>query len=122
MSHSTSTTSAPIETDPLRLLIIDDDAAHAEVVAESLERVGYQCVIATSGTEGAGRIEAEDFDLILTDLRMPDMDGMAILRKARQEQPEAKVVVITGYAEVETAVKAMHEGAADYLKKPVGLN
>src|SRR5262249_4387302 len=66
--------------------------------------------------------EAEDFDLILTDLRMPDMDGMAILRKAKQEQPESKVVVITGYAEVETAVKAMHEGAADYLKKPVGLN
>jgi two-component system response regulator HydG len=109
------------DTEPLRLLIIDDDESHAEVVAESLERVGYQCIIAASGTAGARQIETEDFDLILTDLRMPDMDGMAILRKAKQEQPEAKVVVITGYAEVETAVKAMHEGAADYLKKPVGL-
>src|SRR5437868_11172450 len=91
------------DSEPLWLLIIDDDASHAEVVAESLERVGYQCVIATSGMAGAKQIETEDFDLILTDLRMPDMDGMAILRIAKQEQPEAKVVVITGYAEVETA-------------------
>jgi two-component system response regulator HydG len=114
--------SDPADGEPLRLLIIDDDEAHAEVVAESLERVGYRCVIATSGTAGAEQIATEDFDLILTDLRMPDMDGLAILRKAKQEQPEAKVVVITGYAEVETAVKAMHEGADDYLKKPVGLH
>jgi two-component system response regulator HydG len=108
--------------EPLRLLIIDDDADHAEVVAESLERVGYQCAIATSGRDGAARIEDEDFDLILTDLRMPDMDGMAIVRKVKLEQPEAGVVVITGHGDVKTAVAAIRAGAGDYLEKPVGLD
>ncbi|HMF15395.1 MAG TPA: response regulator, partial [Gemmataceae bacterium] len=58
--------------EPIRVLVIDDEQAHAEVVAESLERVGYQCVVATSGAAGAGRIEAEEFDVVLTDLRMED--------------------------------------------------
>jgi two-component system response regulator HydG len=105
----------------LRLLIIDDDQDHAEAVAESLERVGYHCDIATSGSAGARKIESDEFDLILTDLRMPDKDGLAILRKARQEQPEAEVVVITGHGDVKTAVEAMREGAANYLQKPVSL-
>jgi two-component system response regulator HydG len=107
--------------DPIRVLIIDDDHRHAEAVAESLERVGYGCAIATSGSAGARRIETEDFDVILTDLRMPDMDGLAILRKARQELPDAAVVVITGHGDVKTAVQAIKDGATNYLQKPVGL-
>jgi two-component system response regulator HydG len=105
-----------------RVLIIDDDQRHAEAVAESLERVGYQCAIATSGSAGAHRIETEDFDVILTDLRMPDMDGLAILRKARQELPDAAVVVITGHGDVQTAVQAIKDGATNYLQKPVSLS
>jgi two-component system response regulator HydG len=105
----------------IRVLIIDDDQMHAEAVAESLERVGYACAIATSGTAGARMIEAQDFDLVLTDLRMPDMDGLAILHKARQENPDAQVVVITGHGDVRTAVQAMKDGAANYLQKPVSL-
>lgn len=115
-----SSTTGPVE-DSLQLLIIDDDSDHAEVVAESLERVGYGCVIAHSGSEGAQRIETDDFDLILTDLRMPDMDGLAILRKAKQEQPDVEVVVITGHGDIRTAVEAMREGAANYLEKPIDL-
>src|SRR6516225_8359731 len=105
----------------LRVLIIDDEAFHAETVAESLERVGYECVIATSGSEGAKKIQEEEFDVILTDLRMEDMDGLAILRKARQDLPDAEVVVITGHGDVKTAVEAIKEGAANYLTKPVDL-
>jgi two-component system, NtrC family, response regulator HydG len=105
----------------LRVLIIDDEPFHAETVAESLERVGYACVIATSGAAGARKIEEEDFDVILTDLRMEGTDGLAILRKARQEQPDAEVVVITGHGDIATAVQAMREGAAHYLQKPVNL-
>jgi two-component system response regulator HydG len=108
--------------DSIKLLIIDDDRNHAEAVAEALERVGYQCAIATSGTAGAKKIESEDFDVILTDLRMPDMDGLAILRKARQDLPDAEVVVITGHGDVKTAVQAIKEGAANYLQKPVGVS
>src|SRR5262245_52024724 len=107
--------------EPIRVLVIDDEQAHAEVVAESLERVGYQCVIATSGSAGARRIEQEDFDVVLTDLRMEDMDGLAILRKAKQELPDSEVVVITGFGDVKTAVEAIKQGAANYLTKPVDL-
>src|SRR6202030_1784575 len=69
----------------------------------------------------ARRIEQEEFDVILTDLRMADMDGLAILRKARQDLPEAEVVLITGHGDVKTAVEAIKQGAANYLTKPVDM-
>jgi two-component system response regulator HydG len=107
--------------EPFRVLIIDDEELHAEAVAESLQRVGYECVIATSGSAGARKIEEEDFDVILTDLRMEDMDGLAILRKAKHDLPDAEVVVITGHGDVKTAVEAIKQGAANYLSKPVDM-
>src|SRR5947207_2649111 len=110
-----------MKSDPLRVLIIDDEKPHAEAVAESLARVGYECVIATSGKAGADKIEKEDFDVILTDLRMQDLDGLALLRKAKQALPEAEVVLITGYGDVKTAVEAIKEGASNYLTKPVDM-
>src|SRR5262245_58912542 len=104
-----------------RVLVIDDQEDHAKAVAESLQRVGYECAIATSGSAGAKKIEKEDFDVVLTDLRMEGLDGLAILRKAKQEQPDAEVVVITGHGDVKTAVQAIKEGAAHYLFKPVNM-
>jgi two-component system response regulator HydG len=109
-------------TDHIRILVIDDNEAHAETVAESLRDAGYECLIATSGLEGARKIEEEeDLGVILTDLRMEDMDGLAILRKARQELPDAEVVVFTGHADVKTAVEAIKQGASNYLTKPLDL-
>jgi two-component system response regulator HydG len=105
----------------LKVLVIDDDAFHAETVAESLERVGYECVLATSGAAGARRIEQDEPDVIVTDLKMADLDGLAILRKAREELPDAEVVMITGHGDVKTAVEAIKQGAANYLTKPVDL-
>src|SRR5438445_108260 len=110
-----------MESDPLRVLIIDDEKPHAEAVAESLARVGYECVIATSGKAGADKIEKEDFDVILTDLRMEDIDGLALLRKAKQDLPDSEVVLITGHGDVKTAVEAIKEGASNYLTKPVDM-
>jgi two-component system response regulator HydG len=107
--------------DQLRVLIIDDEESHAEAVAETLKRVGYDCVIATSGSAGARKIAQDDFDVILTDLRMDDMDGLALLRKAKQDQPDAEVVLITGHGDVKTAVEAIKQGAANYLTKPVDI-
>jgi two-component system response regulator HydG len=104
----------------LKVLVVDDELPHAETVAETLERIGYECTIAHGGKEGARRIEAEDFDVILTDLKMADVDGLTLLQKAKQEQPGAEVVVITGHSDVRTAVQAMQHGAANYLTKPVG--
>jgi two-component system response regulator HydG len=107
--------------EPLRVLIIDDEEAHAEAVAESLERQDYQCIVATTGSAGARKIAEEDWDVILTDLKMPDMDGLEIVRTAKREQPDAEVVVITGQGDVKTAVEAMQRGAVNYLQKPVNL-
>src|SRR5262245_59542137 len=109
------------EGEPLRILVIDDEPLHAEAVAESLQRVGHECVTATSGAAGARHIEQEDFDVILTDLRMAGVDGLAILRKAKEHLPEAVVVVITGQGDVRTAREALKQGAADYLEKPVDM-
>ena len=104
------------------MLIVDDESFHAETVAESLERVDYECVVATSGKSGARKIEEDEYDVILTDLKMADVDGLEILRKARQEQPETAVVVITGHGDVKTAVEAMKQGATNFLQKPVNLD
>ena len=81
-------------------------------VAEVLEKVGHQCTVATSGKAGAAAIDRDEFDVVLTDLRMSDIDGLAIVRKAQAEQPEAEVVVITGFGDVKTAVEAIKLGAA----------
>jgi len=105
----------------IRVLVIDDEESHAEAIAESLQRVGYECVVATSGSAGARKMEDGDFDVILTDLRMEDMDGLAILRKAKQEAADAEVVVITAHGDVKTAVDAIKHGAANYLTKPVDM-
>jgi two-component system, NtrC family, response regulator HydG len=121
MSKAAAPSRDPKAVDRLRVLVIDDEPFHAETVAESLERIGYECVVAPSGSAGAKKIEKEDFDVILTDLRMEDLDGLAILRKAKQELPDAEVVVITGHGDVKTAVEAIKEGAANYLTKPVDL-
>jgi two-component system response regulator HydG len=107
--------------DPLRVLIIDDEPLHAEAVAESLQRMGHDCTIATSGEEGARKIEQDEYDVVLTDLLMEDMNGLAILRKARRELPDAEVVVITGHADYKTAVEAIKQGAFNYLEKPVDM-
>jgi two-component system response regulator HydG len=107
---------------PIRVLVVDDDAPHAEAVAESLERVGYSCAVATSGKEGLALIEERDFDIVLTDLKMQDADGMEILKKAKQEQPDAEVVILTGHATIPTAVSAMQAGATTYLTKPLDLS
>jgi two-component system response regulator HydG len=107
--------------EPCRVLIVDDDRNHAETVAEVLQRVGYTCTVATSGTAGAKLIDRDEFDVVLTDLRMADLDGLAIVRKVREEQPEAEVVVVTGYGDVRTAVEAIKLGAVHYLVKPLDM-
>jgi two-component system response regulator HydG len=107
--------------EPLQVLVIDDDRHLAETIAESLERRGHSCTVATSGKAGAVQIEENAFDVVLTDLRMADVDGLAIVKKVRDTLPDAEVFVITGYGDVKTAVEAMKLGASHYLQKPIDL-
>jgi len=105
----------------IRVLIVDDEKSHAEVVGEALERQAYEITLATSGNAGSRQIDQEDFDIILTDLRMGDLGGMEILKKARQVQPDCEVLVITGHGDVKTAVEAIKHGASNYLTKPLDM-
>jgi two-component system response regulator HydG len=105
----------------VRVLIVDNDAPHAETVAESLARLNYDCVVATSGPEGLKRIENEQFDLIITDLMMNEVDGLKILAAAKEALPDAEVVLVTGHGTIPSAVAAMQQGAFNYLLKPLDL-
>ncbi|HWE37670.1 MAG TPA: sigma-54 dependent transcriptional regulator [Isosphaeraceae bacterium] len=106
----------------IRVLVVDDDEPHAEAVAESLERNGYECTVATSGREALRLIEEQNFDIVLTDLLMDDVGGMEVLRQAKRELPDAEVVILTGHNTVKAAVTAMQAGAATYLTKPLDIN
>jgi two-component system, NtrC family, response regulator HydG len=106
----------------IRVLVVDDDEPHAVAVAESLERVGYDCVVATSGSEGLRLIEEQVFDIIITDLIMEGVGGLEVLSKAKRELPDAEVVILTGHSTIKTAVTAMQAGASTYLTKPLDIN
>jgi two-component system, NtrC family, response regulator HydG len=106
----------------IRVLVVDDDEPHAEAVAESLERVGYECVVATSGREAIRLIEEQTFDIILTDLIMEGIGGLEVLAKSKQELPDAEVVILTAHNTVKTAVTAMQAGATTYLTKPLDIS
>jgi two-component system response regulator HydG len=105
----------------IRVLIVDDDEPHAQAVAESLNRVGYECTVAPSGQRGAQLLESEIYDIVVTDLRMEDFDGLAILRKAKEEIPDAEVILLTGHGSINSAVTAMQHGAYTYLTKPLDI-
>ena len=107
---------------PIRVLIVDDDEAHAQAVAESLQRIECECAVATTGRRGVALIESDDFDVIVTDMKMDDVDGLGILAKARDELPEAEVIVVTGHGSINSAVTAMQHGAYTYLPKPLDIS
>ena len=107
---------------PIRVLVVDDDEPHAMAVAESLEKVGFECTIANSGERGVAQIESENFDVVVTDLRMDDVDGLQILTKTKEELPDAEVILLTGHASVQSALAAGQAGASMYLTKPLDIN
>ncbi len=105
----------------IRVLIVDNEPSLADTVAEALQRKGYQCQVAYNGTSGCQLISQNQYDVIITDLVMEDIDGFGVLRKAKQIQPDAKVIMMTGHGSVPSAVAAMSDGAFTYLQKPLDL-
>ena len=105
----------------VRVLVIDDEELHAQSTAEMLSRAGYTCATATSGADALRLLDEEPFDLVIADLVMHDMDGLEVLRQAKKRLPDVEVIIMTGYASVESAVEAMQQGAATYLRKPLDL-
>lgn len=101
------------------ILLVEDETLLRESLAELLAEEGFEVVSAADGHKGHDLLLGRSFDLVLTDVRMPGMDGMELLTRARKIAPQTPVVVITAFGTVESAVAAMREGAADYLLKPV---
>jgi DNA-binding NtrC family response regulator len=105
-----------------RVLIVDDEPDMVENCVRILARAGYQCRGTQDAQEGLALVEAERPDVLLTDLKMPGPDGMELLRRARTVDPDLPVIVITGFATIESAVQAMREGAFDYLPKTFSMD
>ena len=101
-----------------RILFIDDDLAGREVALFNLRKAGYEVTAASDGQEGLAAFAPEKFDLVVTDVKMPGISGIEVLRRVRVQAPEVPVLVITAFGNVETAVEAMREGAYDFIGKP----
>lgn len=105
-----------------KILAIDDDPYTLEFLQIALEKNGYEVSTATLGNEGLRIIAEERPDLILTDLRLPDMDGMELLKRSKEMLPETEVIVISGFGAVEVAVEATKQGAFYFVEKPLNLD
>ncbi|HEY2388909.1 MAG TPA: sigma-54 dependent transcriptional regulator [Candidatus Binatia bacterium] len=101
------------------ILVADDEAAVRESIAEVLRDEGYQVTAVADGAAALQAVDGREFDIVLTDLRMPGADGLAILRHVRQVSPQALVLLMTAHATVDTAIEALQRGAQDYLLKPL---
>src|ERR1700733_1806377 len=104
-----------------KLLIVDDEAAQMNAVHTTLEAEGYSVIGFTSALAALAALRESSFDLVLTDLMMPEMDGVAFLRAAFEIDPTLAGIVMTGHGTFDTAVQAMQAGAIDYILKPFRL-
>jgi DNA-binding NtrC family response regulator len=104
-----------------KLLIVEDDAHLRDTLSTFLSRAGYKTSAAHDGREALEVVDKETPDLILTDIHMPDMDGMALLAEVKARYPETIVIMMTAFSSIDSAVEAMRRGAEDYLSKPLQL-
>jgi len=100
------------------ILVVDDEGANRYSVSKTLQRVGYMVSEAASGEEALDIMKENSFDVVLTDIRMPGLDGVELLRRIKEESPDSIVILMTAYASLGTAVEALRLGAHDYLIKP----
>ena len=101
-----------------KALVIDDEQIVLDSVSKILKDENYEVDVFLSGREGLDQAIKKEYDIVLTDIRMPDIGGMRVLRDVKRAKPSLPVVIITGYASVKSAVQAMKLGAADYIEKP----
>jgi DNA-binding NtrC family response regulator len=102
--------------------VVDDEPAIQDILTWALSAEGYRVATAGNGEEALARVEREDFDIIVTDIVMPGLDGLEVLERSRVLNPRAAVIVMTAYAALETAIAALRRGASDYLEKPFSVD
>lgn len=100
------------------VLLVEDELTIAKGLKMVMNEEGYDVDLADTGLLALNKFQAKNFDLMVADLRLPDIDGMEVIEHVRESRPETKVVIITGYPSVSTAVKAVKIGVSDYLRKP----
>lgn len=101
-----------------KILLIEDDVPFCKMLDSFLSRKGYEVASAFSAQEAQAKIKQQDFDLVITDLRLPDYDGIQLMAEIKESHPQIPVILMTGYSDVNTAVKAIKNGASDYISKP----
>jgi two-component system, NtrC family, response regulator PilR len=121
---STAIDTAPATTDrrPPRILVVDDERSMRELLAIVLRREGYEVLLAESGRAAVDTLERESIDLLISDIKMPDLSGVDVLRAAKRIDQDILGIMITAFASTDTAVEAMRLGACDYLSKPFDVD
>ena len=104
------------------LLVVDDEESVAVTMGAILEMDGYEVAISTTGADALRKLREREFDLVLTDLRLDDTDGLSIVTELRKLRPDTVAIMLTGFASLESAIKALREGAYDYLIKPCDVD
>ncbi len=105
-----------------KILVAEDEQIARENLEHILLKEGYEVTSFEKGYDALRQMQEQDFDLVITDLKMPDIDGIQLLESVRGQYPEIEVLVITGFATVSSAVEAMQKGAYFYLPKPFNIN
>src|SRR3972149_10644230 len=106
----------------VRLLVVDDEEFIRAIIRERMEIEGFSVDEAQNGRQALAKLGTGDYSVLLTDIRMPEMDGITLLREASHRFPDTAWIVMTAYAELETAVAAMKHGAFDYILKPFSFD
>ena len=101
-----------------RILVVDDDQDLADALTEFLQKIGYDAVAEYGGRQALERFKTDDFQLVITDLMMPEMDGMKLLEAVKTFDKHVVVIVVTGFGTIESAVDAIKKGAYDFIAKP----
>ena len=105
-----------------KILVVDDDRASVQAVVEVLEREGYDLLAASGGREALGILAAEDIDVVITDEKMPDLSGIDLLKRIKDNYPYTQAIILTGYGSIDSAIEATKAGADGYLEKPIKIN
>lgn len=114
-----SITGADVLKESKRILIVDDEENAREALSKILVHDGYDVSSAANGVEALNYLRSRDADLIITDINMPEMNGLAFLRELIRSRPESNVIMLTAYGEVESYLEAMNLGAFEYINKPI---
>ncbi|MFH1942087.1 MAG: response regulator [bacterium] len=105
-----------------KILVVEDDEDIRDLLTETLKKWGYEPVLAENGKVGLDKFQTDSFSLVITDIRMPAMDGLTMLKTMKKTDSKIPIIVITGYPSVDSAVESLVEGADHYLVKPINMN